>query len=136
MMGRALRLQQAILASPGRSVLCFDFDGAPAPIAEHPGDARPHPAALAGLVRCVAVVTGPRAHGARPGRIRQLGARRLIALIFCAHPRAVRRGPLGRRHWPEVAVSLVSEAHARGEAACSGPSTGRRAGTRAEPSIG
>lgn len=58
MMGRALRLQQAILASPGRSVLCFDFDGASVPIVEHPGDARPHPAALAGLVRCVAVVTG------------------------------------------------------------------------------
>ncbi len=58
MMGRALRLQQAILASPGRSVLCFDFDGAPVPIVEHPGDARLHPAALAGLVRCVAVVTG------------------------------------------------------------------------------
>ena len=47
MMGRALRLQLAILASPGLSVLCFDFDGAPVPIVEHPGDARPLPAALA-----------------------------------------------------------------------------------------
>lgn len=60
----ARRAQSAILAAPGRSVICLDFDGTLAPIVEHPQDARPLPAsmaaidALAGWIGCIAVVTG------------------------------------------------------------------------------
>ncbi len=59
----------ALLATPGRALVAFDFDGTLAPIVPDPADARVLPAALAGLralaplVGTVAVVTG------RPAKI-------------------------------------------------------------------
>lgn len=54
----------AILAEPARALVAVDYDGTLAPIVERPGEAIPHPEAvatlgrLAGAVGAVAVITG------------------------------------------------------------------------------
>ncbi|RLP08867.1 trehalose-phosphatase [Propionibacterium australiense] len=107
----AERLRQTITGRPDRAVVCLDFDGTLAPIVEHPEDARPLPAALdavdalAGRIRCVAVVTG------RPVRT----VLDLSGLDHLAHADRVRVfGQYGAERWDgatgEVTVPPVPEA--------------------------
>ncbi|MBE6478411.1 MAG: trehalose-phosphatase [Propionibacteriaceae bacterium] len=107
----ARSVQQAAIDRPERAVVCLDFDGTLAPIVERPEDARPLPAALdavdalAGRIRCVAVVTG------RPVRtVLDLGG-----LDRLAHAKRLRIfGQYGAERWDgatgEVTVPPVPEA--------------------------
>lgn len=69
----------ALLAEPGRALVCFDFDGTISPIVPDPDQARAHPEApaalgrLAGRVGRVAVVTGrPAALAVDYGRLAEV----------------------------------------------------------------